>query len=152
ASVPGTARDFINTEVLGKLGITQYGWQDDLSGLPKSAAGSSMRSRDMLKWGLLTMNRGKWHGKQLIPVEYVDRATSKIHTNARGTSYGFFWWQHDVEVGNKTYVCHSGRGAGGQFILIFPALDFIAVVTAHNKGMGSTLKNLPETLVPLFKN
>ena len=152
ASVPGTARDFINTELLGKLGITQYGWQDDLSGLPKSAAGSSMRSRDMLKWGLLTINRGKWHGKQLIPAEYVDRATSKIHTNPRGTSYGFFWWRHDVKIGDKTYDCRSGRGAGGQFILMLPELDLIAIVTAHNKGMGSTLKNLPKTLIPSFKN
>jgi CubicO group peptidase (beta-lactamase class C family) len=97
------------------------------------------------------MNRGKWHGKQLIPAEYVDRATSKIHTNARGTSYGFFWWRHDVEVGNKTYECHSGRGAGGQFILMLPELDLIAIVTAHNKGMGSTLKVLPQILIPHFE-
>ena len=151
ATIPGTARDFIKNEVLGKLGITQYGWQDDLSGLPKSAAGSSMRSRDMLKWGLLTMNRGKWQGEQLIPTEYVDRATSKVHTNPQGTSYGFFWWRHDVKIGDKTYDCRSGRGAGGQFILMFPELDFIAVVTAHNKGMGSTLRELPKTLIPHFQ-
>ncbi|MHC4925557.1 MAG: serine hydrolase, partial [Planctomycetota bacterium] len=55
AVVPGTARDFIETELLAKMGITNFAWQDDVSGLPKSAAGSSMRSRDMLKWGMVVM-------------------------------------------------------------------------------------------------
>ncbi|MFT5413028.1 MAG: CubicO group peptidase (beta-lactamase class C family) [Verrucomicrobiales bacterium] len=150
AVVPGTARDFIKTEVLGELGITDFGWQDDLSGMPKSAAGSSMRSRDMLKWGMLTMGGGQWNSEQFIPAEYVERATGKIHTNAKGTSYGFFWWRHNVKIGDKTYDCRSGRGAGGQFILMFPELDLIAIVTAHQRGMGSALKIISETIVPIF--
>ena len=150
AVVPGSARDFIETEVLGKMGITNFAWQDDSSGLPKSAAGSSMRSRDMIKWGMLVMNGGKWQGEQMIPGDYVAKATSRVHTNPQGTSYGFFWWCHDVEIEGRKYRCHSGRGAGGQFILMFPELDLIAVVTAHNKGMGNTLKVLPERVIPAF--
>jgi CubicO group peptidase (beta-lactamase class C family) len=152
AVVPGSASDFIKTELLGKLGITNYGWQSDVSGLPKSAAGSSMRSRDMIKWGLLTMNGGKWNGEQLIPAEYVERATAKIHTNAQNTSYGYFWWRHDMLVGDKTYDCKSGRGAGGQFVLMIPELDLIGVVTAHNKGMGEMLKTFPRRIVSVFAN
>ncbi|MDF1862326.1 MAG: serine hydrolase, partial [Verrucomicrobiales bacterium] len=150
AVVPGSAREFIETELLGKMGIHRFGWQDDLSGLPKSAAGSSMRSRDMVKWGLLVMNEGKWNGEQLIPAEFVRRATDRLHTNPRGTSYGFFWWRHDMEVGSRKVDCISGRGAGGQFILIFPELDMIAVVTAHIKGMGGMLKSFPERILPAF--
>jgi len=150
AVVPGTARDFIEKEVLAKLGIRNFGWQDDISELPKSAAGSSMRSRDMLKWGLLVMNKGEWKGEQLVPAEFVKRATSRIHTNKQGTSYGFFWWRHDAPVGDKTFDCMSGRGAGGQFIMMFPELDLIAVVTSHNKGMGDMLKTLPERIGPGF--
>ena len=56
-----------------------------------------------------------------------------------------------MKIGDKTYDCRSGRGAGGQFILMLPELDLIAIVTAHNKGMGSTLKILPETLIPHFE-
>lgn len=40
----------MGTELLGKMEITNYVWQNDVSGLPKSAAGSSMRSRDMLSY------------------------------------------------------------------------------------------------------
>jgi hypothetical protein len=55
-----------------------------------------------------------------------------------------------VKIDDKTYDCRSGRGAGGQFILMFPELDLIAIVTAHQKGMGSALKIIPETIVPIF--
>ncbi|MDF1852446.1 MAG: serine hydrolase [Verrucomicrobiales bacterium] len=148
--VPGSAREFIESELLGKMGITSFAWQDDVSGLPKSAAGSSMRSRDMIKWGMLVMNGGKWNGEQLVPAEFVKRATSSLHTNSRRTSYGFFWWRHDMELGDRTVDCISGRGAGGQFILMFPELDLIAVITAHNKGMGNLLKTFPERVLPGF--
>ena len=150
AVVPGSARDFIKTELLGKLGITDYAWQNDLSGLPKAAAGCSMRSRDMLKWGMLTMGGGKWKGGQLVPTAFVEKATGKINTNAQGNSYGYFWWRHDMKVGEKTYDCRSGRGAGGQFILMFPELDLITVITAHHKGMGDTLKTVPQSILPTF--
>ena len=150
AAVPGKARKFLEKDVLGKMGIKNFAWQEDISGLPKSAAGSSMRSRDMLKWGLLVMNEGRWKGEQIVPIEFVKLATSRIHTNTRGTSYGYFWWRHDAPVGDRTFDCISGRGAGGQFILMFPEIDLIAIVTAHNKGMGKMLKTLPERVVPGF--
>jgi CubicO group peptidase (beta-lactamase class C family) len=150
AVVPGSARDFIKKELLGKMGITNYAWQDDVSGLPKSAAGSSMRSRDMVKWGILVFNGGKWNGEQLIPKAFVQRATSHLHTNARNTSYGYFWWRHDMEVGDRKLDCLSGRGAGGQFILALRELELIVVITAHNKGMGAALETIPERLLPAF--
>ncbi len=150
AVVPGSASDFINEELLSKMGIIHYAWQDDVSGLPKSAAGSSFRSRDMLKWGMLVMNKGQWKGEQLIPAAFVEKATSRIHTNQQGASYGYFWWRHDAPVGDKTFDCKSGRGAGGQFILMFPELDLIGVVTSHNKGMGDMLKIFPERVLPGF--
>ncbi len=151
AVVPGSARAFIEKELLGKMGITNFAWQEDVSGLPKSAAGSSMRSRDMIKWGMLVMDGGKWDGEQLDTKELVKRATERMYTNPKGTSYGFFWWRHDMEVDGKKFDCISGRGAGGQFIFMTPELDLIGVITAHNKGMGSMLKTFPERVILVFE-
>jgi CubicO group peptidase (beta-lactamase class C family) len=150
AIVPGSAKDFIKKEVLGKMGIDVYGWQNDTSGLPKSAAGSSMKSRDMIKWGMLVMNQGKWQGEQLIPAKFIEKATGKVHTNPAGTSYGYFWWRADMKVGDKNYDCKSGRGAGGQFILMLEELDLLIVATSHNKGMGKTLALTPKRILPAF--
>lgn len=147
AVAPGGAEAFIQRELLGRLNITQYHWEHAISGLPKSAAGSSILSRDMIKFGQLIVNQGKWKGEQLIPAAYLVRATTPSQVNER---YGFFWWIEDFTVGGKTYPSYQGRGAGGQFIFMFPDLDLVAVVTSHNKGMGDTLKTLPQRIIPAF--
>ncbi len=150
AVVPGSAEDFIHGELWGRMGVRNYHWQADTSGLPKSAAGSSFRSRDMLKMGMLVLDKGKWQGQQLIPTAFVERATSPIKHSYGRSWYGYFWWVEDIEVDGTTYHCQEGRGAGGQFIFMFPELDLIAVVTAHNQGMGSMLRTLPQKLIPAF--
>jgi len=150
AVVPGGAKAFIAQEVLGKMGITNFAWESDVSGLPKAAAGSGLLSRDMLKWGLLILAKGKWQGEQLIPAAYVERATSPLSLSYGKSYYGFFWWVEDFQVAGKTWHCVEGRGAGGQFIFMFPELDLIAVITAHHKGMGKMLATAPNRLVPAF--
>ena len=150
AVVPGSTEDFIRDELWGRMGVRDYHWQADTSGLPKSAAGSSFRSRDMLKMGMLILDMGKWQGQQLLPAAFVERATSPIRHTHGNSSYGYFWWVQDIEVDGKTYHCKQGRGAGGQFIFMFPELELIAVVTAHNKGMGNMLQELPQKLIPAF--
>lgn len=145
--VPGSAEDFIRDELLKPMGITNYSWQEDVSGLPKSAAGSSICSRDMLKFGMLMMNQGVFNDQPLIDPEFIEIATSALDKNPNRT-YGYFWWGHDVKVGSKTYSCTSGRGAGGQLILIFPQLELILVTTAHNKGMGQMLKLAGQRVIP----
>jgi CubicO group peptidase (beta-lactamase class C family) len=150
AVVPGGARDFITKELFGKMGITNFAWENDVSGLPKAAAGSGVRSRDMLKWGLLMLSGGRWNGEQFIPQAFVEKATERIYTNAQNTSYGFFWWRQNVEVEGRNYDQKSGRGAGGQFIQMHPELDLIIVITAHEQGMGKMLTTAPNRIVPSF--
>lgn len=150
AVAPGGAKEFLQNELLKPMGITNYHWETAVSGLPKSAAGGSILSRDMLKFGMLIMNKGKWQGQQLIPEAYIARATSPLVHSYGTSNYGFFWWVEDFKVGGKTYHCVEGRGAGGQFIFMFPELDLIAVVTSHDKGMGKMLQTLPQRVIPAF--
>tara|TARA_A100001015_G_scaffold87472_1_gene97248 strand:- start:720 stop:1463 length:744 start_codon:yes stop_codon:yes gene_type:complete len=150
AVVPGTAEQFIRDHLLKPLGISNYNWQEDLSGYPKSAAGSSIRSRDMIKFGLLTLNLGRWNGKQLLPRAFVKKATSPLVQTNEENFYGYFWWHQTREVQGKKYPLIQGRGAGGQFIFVAPSIDLVVVATAHNQGMGKMLKELPENLIPAF--
>ena len=150
AVAPGGAKEFLQNELLKPMGITNYQWETAVSGLPKSAAGSSILSRDMLKFGMLIMNKGKWQGQQLIPEAFITRATSPLVLSYGTSYYGFFWWVEDFKVGEKTYHCVEGRGAGGQFIFMFPELDLITVITSHDKGMGNMLQTLPQKIIPAF--
>jgi CubicO group peptidase (beta-lactamase class C family) len=153
AVVPGTAEAFIREQLLKPMHISNYGWQEDLSGFPKAAAGSSLLSRDMIKMGLLTLNQGKWRGQQHLPSAFVKKATTPLLFNGTtDTDYGYFWWHQVRKVKDKKYPCIQGRGAGGQFIFVFPTLDLVASVTAHNQGMGKMLRQLPEVLIQAFDN
>ena len=151
AVVPGAAENFLKKELLEKLNISEFQWPEDINGLPKSAAGSSMRSRDMMKWGLLVRQQGKFNGEQLIPADYIEQATSALCSPSETNSYGFFFWQNVAEIGKTKQECVTCRGAGGQFIFFFPKQDVIAVVTSHNKGMGPLLKTLPNKVLPFFE-
>ena len=110
-----------------------------------------MRSRDMMKWGLLIRQQGKFNGEQLIPTDYIEQATSPLCAPSETNSYGFFFWQNVAEIGETKQECVTCRGAGGQFIFFFPKQDVIAVVTSHNKGMGPLLKTLPTKVLPFFE-
>ena len=152
AVVPGTAQSFLKKELLEKLNITQFHWPDDINDLPKSAAGSSMRSRDMMKWGLLVWQQGQFNGEQLIPAAFIAQVTSPLCKPSETNSYGFFFWQNNAEVGETKTECITCRGAGGQFIFVFREHDVISVVTSHNKGMGPLLKTVPGRVLPSFQH
>jgi CubicO group peptidase (beta-lactamase class C family) len=148
--VTGSAKKFIKDELLRPMGISNYGWQEDVSGFPKAAAGASMLSRDMIKMGLLILSRGKWKGIQHIPESFLEIATSPLVQTNEENFYGYFWWSQTREINGKKYPIIQGRGAGGQFIFVFPSLDLVVTATAHNKGMGRMLKELPEAIAPSF--
>lgn len=152
AVVPGSAEDFVRTEVLQRMGISRYAWQPDISGLPKAAAGSSLRSRDMLKIGLVMANNGKWGGEQLWSTEFIKKAVSPLYTNKAGDTYGYFWWGSELEIEGVKHHCISARGAGGQFIFIVPTMDLIVVFTSHNSGkeMRYPFKIMKESILPAF--
>jgi CubicO group peptidase (beta-lactamase class C family) len=155
AVVPGSAKDFIKNELLDKMGIAVYRWESDISGLPTGAYGTSMTSRDMVKWGALAINKGKWQGEQLISENFMTKATSNIIDTDMPdsvTSYGYFWWRTEMKVGHKKYNSTSMQGGGGQYIMLFDELDLVVVVTSHNI-LGSddqTLALMQNSLLPAF--
>lgn len=159
AVVPGTAEDFIKTELLDRMGVADYSWDTDVSGLPSR---SSMTSRDMIKWGALVINKGKWQGEQLIPAAFIDRATSKIAdpgdevvpaAGVSGNAYGYFFWQADMSVGDKRYLSKAAWGGGGQYIIVIDELDLVVVATAHNRSHHDETSSLTATrILPAFVN
>jgi len=160
AVVPGTAKDFIKNELLGKMGITNYRWRTHYSGLPESGWRTSMTSRALVKLGILARNKGKWNGEQLIPEAFIAKATSKVlHVgdddvygggkDVSNQGYGYFWWNADLKYGNKSYFSTSAQGGLGQFIILIEELDLVVVVTAHDRE-PSTLQKTAERILPAF--
>jgi len=163
AVVPGTAEEFIKIELLGKMGIGTYEWRTGLGSLPAAGWKSSFSSRDMMKFGTLAINKGKWNGEQLIPEAYLSKATSRLVTtgddvkvfgggkDVSNQGYGYFWWSGDLKVGDKYYFSTSAQGGSGQFIILVEELDLIIVATgAHRGSGGKNLQIAAERILPAF--
>lgn len=161
AVVPGSAEDFIKKELFDKLGITNYDWRTDHSGLPVADSNSSMTSRNMIILGSLVMNKGNWQGEQLLPEAFISKATSRTvrlkeeqtqnfysGDKLSNSGYGYFWWQTDMKVGDKNYSTKSAQGGGGVTILVIDELDLVVVVTAHSRQ--AYLQMVAEKVLPAF--
>ncbi|WP_282087236.1 serine hydrolase [Aquimarina algiphila] len=152
--VPGTAEDFIKTELLDKLGITNYKWSTHISGLPEAGWRASIMSRDMIKLGNLVLNKGKLNGEQLISADYLEKATSDIVKPTQDWipktyRYGYFWYQTPITVGSKSYDATFAWGGGGQHIIVVAALDLTIVISGHD-GKDTIMTQVLKTIVPAF--
>lgn len=155
AVVPGKAQDFIKTELLDKLGITNYTWSNHISGLPEAGWRTSIISRDMLKMGHLVLNKGKLNGEQLISKAYLNEATSGIVKPAidwmpKRYLYGCFWYYTPVKVGNKSYDMTMAWGGGGQRVMVIEELDLTIVISGHDRDDDKIMKPIFETVIPAF--
>ena len=154
AVVPGSAEDFIKTELLDKVGITKYKWSTHTSGLPEAGWRASIMSRDMLKLGNLVLNKGKLNGEQLISVEYLTKATSSIVNPTqdwmpKDYRYGYFWYQTQVKVGDKSYDTAFAWGGGGQRVIVIEELDLTIVISGHD-GEDKIMTQISEIIIPAF--
>lgn len=158
AVVPGSAKEFIKTELLDKLGIENYLWKEKVSGIIEAGWLSSFTSRDMLKWGVLIKQNGVWNGEPLISDEYLKIATGSVSTPVEDDwdyskfRYGYFFWGYTAEVDGKQFDLELAWGGGSQHLIAIKELDLVIVVTGHQRP-DHTLKILEERLLPhLIKN
>ena len=160
AVAPDGAEDFIKNELLDKLGVSVYEWRTDVSGLPAGPSGSNMTSRDMVKWGMLALNKGEWNGEQLVPEEFIAKSTGRIVQRGvediffvggavSNPGYGYYWWRADLKAGGKSYLSVSAQGGGGQYIILIDELDLIVVTTAHDQDV-SVMQMTAERILPAF--
>jgi len=154
AVVPGTAKDFIKNEILDKLDITNYSWDTHASGLPQAGWMVKMTSRDMLKLGSVVLNKGKWNGEQLIPANYLAKATSGIVKPTQDWMpetyrYGYFWYQTPMITADKSYNATFAWGGGDQRIIVIDELDLTIVITGHTRE-EKLIAQISNVVLPVF--
>lgn len=134
--------DYAKEKLFDPLGMDSVTWWADKQGNSFGGFGISMTPRDMLRFGYLYLNNGRWEDKQILSADWV-KATPPT-TEGFG-QYGFLFWTNSEEL-PENYECN---GANGQHIIVFPKLDMVVVITAdgyHNnkylyKSINEGVKN-----------
>lgn len=149
--------EYARKHLFTPLGITHFGWlkfpsSSTLQNVPLAAAGLRLRSRDMLKFGLLYMNQGTWNGKQILPAKWIAESLSSHVSREDPFSgkggYGYQFWIFKEPVGDKTLDLVVAIGNGDQRILLDKHNKLLVITTAGNYNQW-TIKN---NVAGLLKN
>lgn len=126
---------FIDHQLFEPLGINNYIVFNDPLNRPYFGGGMHLRPRDMLKFGLLYADGGKWKNRQIIGKNWVDASFKKylvLENHPEKNEYGFLWWHYHYLVNGKPINTIEARGAGGQYIFIVPQYRLVVVITSAN--------------------
>lgn len=139
----GDLQAFAQAHLFGPLGITPPTWACDPQGYPIGGSELELTPREMAKLGLLYAQQGLWHGKPIIPAEYIaasgrTQVASGIRVGADPglalpDTYGYLWWVSTI----GSYASFYALGYGGQTIYLIPDLDIVLVITARLDGPGN---------------
>ena len=109
--------------------------------------GMFINAYDMGRWGLLTLHRGNWNGKQLISEQWVKQALTPTTANP---GYGYMNWflntnQKLLPSAPASAFVHIGNGT--NFIYVDPEHNLVSVVRwIENASMDGMVKKILEAV------
>lgn len=130
--------EYAATHLFAPLGITSYFWKRIPTGLPDTEGGLYLNIEDIAKIAYLFLRQGNWNGKQLVTQDWVKASVQPFVQVGGNVSYGYKWWLYRYSDDPKQLAWH-GSGFGGQFPIIIPEYDMVAVFTGWNITDGPAL-------------
>jgi CubicO group peptidase (beta-lactamase class C family) len=82
---------FAERRLLEPLGMAHTALATDGAGNAQLFEGMRSTCRDMARFGVLMLNRGRWGGKQIVSAGWVAQATGAPSTKLNA-AYGYLWW------------------------------------------------------------
>ena len=138
-----STRAYAQRKLFTPLGMQLRGWARDPQGYDFGGNEMFFTPRDMLKFGELYLNNGKYKGRQIVPADWIQKSWGEYATSPwNGHRYGYHWWTRESN-GMKV---HFAWGYGGQFIFVIPARQLVIVATSSlNRGRdGRHLRSVHE--------
>ncbi|MCL2508698.1 MAG: beta-lactamase family protein [Oscillospiraceae bacterium] len=143
--------EYAKEKLFGPLGMDSVEWDAAKDGNNYGGFGIRMTSRDMLRFGYLYLNRGRWENTQILPPEWVDKSAP---SSKEKCSYGRLFWNTDFNLQNDSY---QACGSFGQFICVLPERDAVLVRTGSagpvtrfaNKRGGERFERMLLSFTPL---
>jgi CubicO group peptidase (beta-lactamase class C family) len=87
-----------------------------------------LRARDLVKFGQLYLQDGRWQGRQIVPASWVRASTAQQVAVPGGYGYGYLWWRDARLPGARLAV-----GYAGQMVAVFPRRGLVVVTTGNDE-------------------
>jgi CubicO group peptidase (beta-lactamase class C family) len=143
--------NYLTPRLFKPLDIKGADWETDPDGIDVGGFGLRLTTEDIAKFGQLYLQKGRWNGKQLLPAQWTEEATSLQVPNAPPTGktkehdwnqgYGYQFWrcQHNA---------YRGDGAMGQYCIVMPDQDAVLAITGETHNMQAIMNQVWELLLP----
>ena len=134
------------------MGIKKHYWKVYDNGITETGGGLKLLPRDMMKFGLMYLNNGKWQSKQIISPEWIKSSTER-QVSAGDQDYGYNWWIKSYNCRNTIFNVYYALGHGEQTIMIIPGMNAVFVMTAGNYYQTRQRLDeiMTEYILPSFK-
>ncbi|HZU35740.1 MAG TPA: serine hydrolase, partial [Gemmataceae bacterium] len=146
-----TLLDYLTPRLFEPLGIEKPTWQTSPQGVSAGGFGLSLRTEDIAKFGQLYLQKGQWHGKQVVPAWWVEAATARQTSNGSNPhsdwdqGYGYQFWR-------CRHGAYRGDGAFGQYCIVLPKQDAVVAITSGVRDMPAVLNAVWDKLLPALKS
>ncbi len=148
--------DYLKPRLFTPLGIQGMDWETDLKGINTGGWGLRIKTEDILRFGQLYLQKGKWNGKQILPAAWISEATSLKIDNAPGASQSkkdsSDWMQgYCYQFWRSRHNSFRGDGAFGQYVLVLPDEDAVIAITSETPDMQEELDLVWKYILPAMK-
>ncbi|EMS73813.1 serine hydrolase domain-containing protein [Ruminiclostridium cellobioparum] len=146
-----TTSKFAEEHLFTPLGIKDAHWLSKQN-INLGANGLSMKIQDMLKFGYLYLKKGTIKGIEIVPQNWITESTiPRFLTYPVIGHYGYQWWVSSISAKeDKEVQFYFAMGLFGQFIIIVPEYDMVAVFVSEN--YSDTMKPMQYFREYIFKS
>ncbi|MBQ8508890.1 MAG: serine hydrolase [Clostridia bacterium] len=137
--------DYIRPRLLNPLGIDDVYWMESPDGINVGGWGIHVSQEDMLKLGVLYLNRGVWNGRRILSEAWIDEATGVQSDNSTG---GTIDWKvgYGYQIWRCQHNCFRADGSCGQYIVVSPEKNSVAVMISEDNRMQPLLDAYWDTI------
>ena len=137
--------EYASKNLFSPLGIDHYFWKRIPTGLVDTEGGLYLSATDLAKIYYLFLKEGNWNGNQLLTREWVKASITPSISLRQGVKYGYKWWLYEYSTDNSKYAW-AGSGFGGQWPIVIPEYDIVAVFTGWNIIGGNPSLRVTEAI------
>ncbi|WP_052406364.1 serine hydrolase domain-containing protein [Clostridium culturomicium] len=120
--------EYLMPRLFEPLGINKPNWEKCPRGYNFGAGGLNISTSELSRFGQFYLQKGQWHGKQLLSKEWIKEATSKqIDTDNRGDwgcGYGYQFWRGE-------HNSYRADGKFGQYCIVLNDKNAVITINAH---------------------
>jgi len=144
--------EFAEEFLFKPIGIEKSEWTISPStNSPAAASGLRLTSRDMLKFGVLYHNEGKWGEVQIIPKKWIQESfNSSLELPFGG--YGFQFWIFNVDIDGNLLKIPAAVGNGDQRIFFDQKNNLVVVTTSGNYNIWDIENNAGAVLEKIYRS